>query len=279
VIPTFRLRLAALLLAVSGVAQAQLGLSPNHFDLDVAAAGRTQSFRVTNFGTDPVRIRTELVAFDIREDGEVQEIAPNARSLERHLAISPIEFEIAGSGSQVVRFSVRPSQPLADGEYRGIVYFRLLRPEPVGAEVGRVAVNYRLGGAVYVQVGEPDRRAALTGVEFADGSAAVFSLQSHGDANARMKGRYVVWTRAAWGKGRELPPLPRAGDTPPDGLVMNGALPGRPVLPGKRVSYASPLSPDGKRLAPGAYVLQVVGRLQDDAIDRVVEFSVDPPPK
>ena len=66
--------LAVMLLAGVVEAHAQLGLSPSHFDLSEADAKRTQSFRVSNFGGEPVRIRTELVPFDIDADGEVAEI-------------------------------------------------------------------------------------------------------------------------------------------------------------------------------------------------------------
>ena len=236
--------LAVLLLAGAVEARAQLGLSPNHFDLDVAEAKRTQTFRVSNFGSEPVRIRTELVAFDIDADGEVIETAPNERSLERHLAISPIEFDIAPGGSQAVRFAMRPAQELVPGEYRGIVYFRLAASAALGG-AATLPIRYRLGGALYVQVGDAQRDAVLDDINVADGRDAQFVLRSTGTANARMHGRYAVWTRTGWGEGRALPPLQQANKPVPPGLVMNGALPGRPVLPGKTVRYATPLAQDG----------------------------------
>jgi hypothetical protein len=271
--PSVRWLLALLVLLGASQASAQLGLSPNHFDLAADAARRTQSFRVTNFGADAVQVRTEVVPFDIDENGEVVEIAPHDRSLERHLAISPVTFEIPAGASQVVRFSFRPVQGLAAGEYRSMVYFRLGGSASLSGKL-RLPVSYRLGGAVYVQVGEPVRSAELTAVELDDAATAHFNLQSTGSANARMSGRYLIWTAAAWGDGRELPPLPQARQPVPDGLLMNGALPGRPALPGKRVRLAAPLREDRQPLAPGAYVLQMVGTIEGLNIDRVIPFRV-----
>lgn len=263
----------ALCLAAGSV-HAQLGLSPSHLDLGEAEARRTQVFRVTNFGDRPVQVRTELAAFDIDANGEVTETAPNERSLERHLVISPIEFEIPARGSQAVRLSLRPAGALAAGEYRGVVYFRLGGSASLG-EGATLPISYRLGGAVYVQVGPTARTAVLEGIDPADGRELHFSLRATGTANARLHGRYAVWRRQAWGNGQPLPPLPQENKPVPDGLVMNGMLPGRPVLPGKRVRHTAPLSQDGGRLPAGDYVIHVVGGLEQEAIERVIPFHVD----
>lgn len=265
---------SVLLLAWISPAQAQLGLSPSHFDLSEAEAKRTQSFRVTNFGSEPVHIRTELVPFDIDAQGEVAEVATNERSLERHLAISPIEFDIPAGGSQAVRFALRSAQPLAAGEYRGLVYFRLAASASLG-EAAKMPISYRLGGAVYIQVGEADRSAVLEDITARDGREVGFTLRSTGTANARMHGRYAVWRRADWADGKLLPPLAQENKPVPTGLVMNGLLPARPALPGKTVRYAAPLSQDGQRLPAGDYVLHVVGTLEKDSLERVVSFRVD----
>lgn len=270
-------RAFGLVLALAaGSVHAQLGLSPSYLDLGEAEARRTQVFRVTNFGDQPVHVRTELAAFDIDEHGEVAEIAPNERSLERHLVISPIEFDIPARGSQAVRLALRPTGALVPGEYRGIVYFRLGGAASLG-EGARLPISYRLGGAVYVQVGDTVRTAVLEGIDTRDGHEVGFSLRATGNANARLHGRYAVWRKAAWGDGQPLPPLPQENKPVPDGLVMNGALPGRPVLPGQRVRYASPLGQDDQRLPAGDYVLHVVGGLEQETIERVIPFHVDPP--
>ncbi len=268
--------LAVILLAGVADVYAQLGLSPSHFDLSETDAKRTQSFRVSNFGSEPVRIRTELVPFDIDADGEVAEIEPHERSLERHLAISPIEFEIPAGGSQAVRFALRPVQALDAGEYRGMVYFRLGTSASLGGQA-TMPISYRLGGAVYVQVGDIRRSAVLEDIVFVDGRELKFPLRSTGTANARMRGRYVVWTRAAWGAGRALPPLAQENKPVPEGLVMNGMLPGRPVLPGKQVRYTTPLSHDGQRLAAGEYVLHVSGMFEQETLERVIPFRIGAP--
>jgi len=266
---------ALLVVAVAHDARAQLGLSPSHFDLSETDARRTQTFRVSNFGSEPVHIRTELVAFDIDSDGQVVELAPHERSLERHLAISPIEFEIPAGGSQAVRFAMRPVQALVAGEYRGMVYFRLTGSASLG-ENAKLPVSYRLGGAIYVQVGAIQRNAELAEITPVDGRELRFVLRSTGSANARMRGRYAVWTRQAWAAGQPLPPLAQANKPVPAGLLMNGALPGRPVLPGKTVSYAMPLAQDARPLAPGEYVLHVSGKLEQDVLERVIPFRVGP---
>lgn len=255
-------------------AQAQLGLSPSHFDLAEADAKRTQSFRVTNFGSEPVKIRTELVPFDIDADGNVAEVDANARSLERLLAISPVEFEIPAGGSQAVRFALRASQPIAAGEYRGLVYFRLSASASLG-EAATMPISYRLGGAVYIQVGDADRSAELADIDARNGREAGFTLRSTGTANARMHGRYAVWRSADWGNGQPLPPLAQENKPVPSGLVMNGILPARPALPGKTVRYVAPLSTDGQRLPPGDYVLHAVGTLEKEPLERVLAFRVD----
>lgn len=264
--------LAALLAA--GSVHAQLGLSPSYLDLGETEARRTQVFRVTNFGDQPVHVRTELAAFDIDERGEVVETAPNERSLERHLVISPIEFDIPARGSQAVRLALRPTGALVAGEYRGVVYFRLAGAASLG-EGARLPISYRLGGAVYVQVGDSTRTAVLEGIDTADGREVGFRLRATGSANARLHGRYAVWRKQAWGNGQPLPPLPQEDKPVPDGLVMNGALPGRPVLPGKRVRYTSPLARNEQRLPAGDYVLHVVGGLEQEVVERVVPFHVD----
>ena len=267
-----------LLLVAAQVCVAQIGISPSYFDLTQAEAQRTQSFRLTNFGAEPVRIRTELVPFDIDGQGDAVEIEPNDRSLERHLAVSPIEFEIPPRGQQVVRFSLRPVESLVPGEYRHMVYFRFGGMASVGGQVS-FPLSYRIGGAVYVQVGDPDRSATVERIETVDGREVAFDLRSTGTSNARMQGRYVVWEEAAWAEGRELPPLPQQKDLPqPEGIHANGALPGRPVLPGKTVRYTAPLADGQQRLPAGDYVLHVSGTLEGTPLERVIPFKVSASP-
>jgi len=252
------------------VPPAQIGVSPARIELEVGSQPTTESLSVVNFGDAPVEVQASVLHWDLDERNEVRTIAPTEQSLDQWIVINPLRFTVPAGGSQTVRFSVRPRVAPEPGEHRAMIYFTQ-QLEPDGER--QIRVRFRVGVAVYGQVGEVRRNGTLHAVKVIDGTnppEARFDLSSDGSANVRMLGRYAVW-RAEDYPGVQ-PALPT--DELPVGALLGGALPSRPVLPGTRREII--LQTTGS-LEPGRYVLDLRGTLGESPVDRAVPFTVAHP--
>ncbi len=263
-------RLLAAWLLAAPVA-AQVGLSPPKLDITVDPSGKpsTHSIRIVNFSDQAAEVQVVVHNWDMDEDNQVRILPPDEQSLDQWMVINPLRFTLPADGSQAVRFSVRPKVRPEPGEHRAMIFFEQVPPEDKAPEIRFI---FRLGAAVYGQVGELTRIGELHAVE-AGGYAAGFDVGSVGTANVRFAGQYAVWPAATFpgaGATRPIDGLDQPGATVPEPIVEADLLPPTAVLPGTRRKVTLQLK---EALAAGDYVLDLNGTLGETEVDLAVPFS------
>ncbi len=268
-------------LAVQGSAQEpasappQVGISPTRFELTIGARPTVESFRVINFGEEPLEIQVSVAHWRMDERNQVQVVAPTEQSLDQWMVINPLRFNIPPGGTQAVRFSVRPRVEPEDGEHRAMIYLNQVLPEGGDGAKG-IRFRFQYGVTVYGYAGEVRRAGELHAVTAVPGTGPVrfdFDLSSTGNAHVRMEGQYAIWPAEAY-PGAEHTELVTGKDArPPAAVIHAGDLPALPVLAGTRRTM--PLQPK-LELPPGSYVLDLNGTLHDEVLDLAVPFTVPP---
>lgn len=272
--------LLCLLLALgSGAVEAQVGFSPQYYDLSLAEAQGTHAYRLFNLTKDPKQVRVSVVSWDFDDRGEIRILPSSDTSLDQWIVVNPIEFTIPPGESQAVRFSIRPAVQLAPGEHRAMLVFdEVLQPQPLGAVSGSGAqtalrARFQFRTAIYCQVGSVSRTADLVSAGV-NASTLTLHTRATGSANARLDGQFMIWKAAEFpglDKVFLLGNLAEAKPELPAGMVAAGRLPGQPVLPGGTRNYEVAL---GTTLAKGHYVAVLLGRLGDEALSRQIAFDV-----
>src|SRR5579871_1567763 len=269
--------LAATLCAAA--AHAQVGFSPQYYDLSLDDAQKTHAFRLFNQTNDDKHVRVGVVNWDFDERSEIRILPPTEASLDQWVVVNPVEFTIPPGQTQAVRFSVRPAVELSPGEHRAMLIFdEVPPPQPLGSATAPGAqtalrARFQFRTAIYTQVGAPKRSA-----EVSEASASAKGLHlrtvATGNANTRFDGQFVVWKRDAF-PGLDKTALLNLGNEAkpqlPPGIVKAGHLPGQPVLPGGARVYDVPFDP---ALAAGNYVVVLLGTLGDDKLSRQIPLSV-----
>lgn len=270
----WKLLFLALMLAVSP-AFAQIGISPQLLDVRIDGPAAVHSLKLFNFTDEEKHVEVVVHNWTFDAAGEVELIAPTEHSLERWIIINPLRFTIPPKGTQTVRVAIRPGVELPPGEHRGIVYFEeVLPPLPPDQPAGMMRGRFRIGAAVYGQVGEPMRTAELSDIVIAADQLQA-RLTATGSANTRMTGHYGIWPAATAPEdpARVLQALvaDKAKELPED-MSAFAAINNAPVLPGQQRVVLTPLD---QPLAPGRYVLAMVGTLGDGplAVTRTLEIA------
>lgn len=118
---------------------ASFNVSPLRVTLTPSA--KTASLTLTNEGTEPVSVQTELMAWAQKDGSDV--LTPTS-----DLVISPPIFKIAANGSQTLRVGLlRPVDPSREIPYR--LFLKEVPPPPKPGQQG-VNVVMRLGIPVFV---------------------------------------------------------------------------------------------------------------------------------
>jgi fimbrial chaperone protein len=279
-----RLRIATVLcmmmLLISLAAHAQVGFSPQYYDLPIGEAQKTHAFRLFNMSKDDKQVRVSVTNWDFDDHNEISLLPSTDTSLDQWVVVNPVEFTIPAGQSQAVRFSVRPAVEMAPGEHRAMLIFDEV-PQPQAASEATapgaqtaLRARFQFRTAIYCQVGQQVVRSADLSQVKADAKAAHLTSRATGTANTRFDAQYMVWKTSAFPGIEKVAPLSNLSDAKPElpaGMVTAGRLPGQPALPGRTREYDVPFDP---ALAPGAYVLVLLGKLGDDNLARQVPFSV-----
>jgi len=256
---------------------AQIAVSPSRFDLRIGSKPTTESIKLVNLGRDPVTIRVSTATWDLDEASRIRILEPDEQSLDRWLVINPLRFTIAPGKSQVVRFSIRPRVEPSPGEHRAMVYFDQQLPEKNDS---LLHIKFRLGVAIYGQVGETTRIGQLNSATVSTGANPViarFDISSVGSAHVRMTGQYAIYPADLFSEldRRSLLATLKDDETPPPDFVLAaGALPSLPVLADTRREVRLRI---GRELPPGRYVLDVLGELSGESIDMTLPFTINDP--
>ncbi|HQX65001.1 MAG: hypothetical protein WAR01_06055 [Dokdonella sp.] len=268
-----------LLLLTGSLATAQVGFSPQYFDLSLAEAEGTHAYRLFNLTQDAKQVKVSVVSWDFDDHGEIRILPSTDTSLDQWVVVNPVEFTIPPGESQAVRFSIRPAVALANGEHRTMLVFdEVLQPQeaPAASAAGAqtaLRARFQFRSAIYLQAGPVSRRAEITSTT-ADATTLRMQATASGSANTRLDGQFMIWKATAFPGLDHVALLGNlAAEKPelPAGMLAAGRLPGQPILPGSSRKYEIAL---GTTLAKGRYVAVLLGHLGDDALSRQFAFDV-----
>jgi len=253
---------------------AQVAVSPSRFELEIGSKPTTESLTLFNYSDDPMKIQVSVANWDLDDANQIRILEPNEQSLDQWLVINPLQFTVPGKKSQTVRFSIRPRIQPEPGEHRAMIYFdQQLDPEAAST---KVRIKFRLGVAIYGYAGGSHREGNLNSVRVISGADPVlakFDIASTGSSHVRMIGRYAIWPADDYPGFENTPNTMDSNepDQPIPEVVASGALPSRPVLPGTRREVMLQTTAS---LPPGAYVLDVNGRMSEQPIDLGIPFNI-----
>lgn len=230
------------LVMIGQVAWAQIGISPQYYDIALEGGQKSHSFRLFNLGDADVEIQVSVANWAM-DDANRAQLAPSSpQSLDQWMIINPLRFTIPAGQSQAVRFAIRPALVLEEGEHRAMVYFDEVLPPDSAPEQVNLRSRFRLGAAVYGQMGEVTRTAEFGGVELKQNNALI-RLTNTGNANTRMKGHWSLWTADQFpGLDDEQAIHTQLKQAMPAGMLAAGVLPTTPVLPGDSRQIVLPLT-------------------------------------
>lgn len=226
---------------------AQIGISPQLFELTQDDLSATHAYRLHNLGRHDTRVRIRVSNFGTNDDNHVVLLPPSESSLDRWLVINPLTVDLPAGETRAVRFSIRPPRPLTSGEHRVAVIFE---EDPIEreleAEDGMMALRarFRITSAVYASVGAVERSGRIEHLGLSEDQLRL-TISATGNGHVRVSGRYRVEPLVA------------------DGVdAIEGDLPRTPVLPGdtRTLIVALPNVP------PGRYQVLLDGKLGDQRL-------------
>ena len=180
----------------------------------------------------PLRLRVYAADWTLDRSGTPQFLKAGTTpgSCSQWLQINPIELVVQPGQTYQVRYVLK-TPVSALGSYHSIVMFETA-PAPMQAGGHVVAVNGRIGVALYAQVGPQVKRARITGFAVSP-KRTTLTVENTGNSHVRLKG--VLQFKDADGR-----------------VVQQAPLPGGVVLPGKDhvrdLTMDTPHVPDGHYL-------------------------------
>lgn len=261
---------------------AQIGVSPPMIEFPLGETPVTRSTDLINYGSRDVSVRVKVVHFDLDEKNEVRILPATPQSLDQWLVIQPGTFDLPAGKTQTVRFSVRPKVKPEPGEHRAMLFFEELPGEESITKTFRVL--FRMGAAIYAQVGDVRRVGTIKTVEVLDGVGR-FEIESSGTAHVRLEGAWGVWPARDFPGADKVPDFEidaeGAWKNRPATATVGGRLVKTPVYPGTKRVIPQALPRD---LAPGDYILLARGLLGEVPFVRTASFRIEkpaaiPPPK
>ncbi len=224
------------------VALAQIGISPQYYDIALEDGKKSHNFRLFNLGDADVEIQVSVANWSMDDSNRAQIVPSSPQSLDQWMIINPLRFTIPAGQSQAVRFAIRPALVLDEGEHRAMVYFDEVLPPDTAPGQANLRSRFRLGAAVYGQMGQVSRTAEFGGVELRQNNALI-RLTNTGSANVRMKGHWSLWAADQFpGLDDEQVIHTQLKQAMPAGMLAAGVLPTTPVLPGDSRQIVMPLT-------------------------------------
>lgn len=267
-----------LLLMIAQSVYAQIGISPQTFDVSLSEAQKSHSFRLFNLGKEPVEIQVSVANWLMNETNQLTVVDSTLQSLDQWMIINPLHFTIPAGQSQAIRFAIRPAIELDPGEHRAVVYFdEVLEPDP-SPDRANLRSRFRIGAAVYGQVGDVTRVGEFLGARF-DQNNAYIKIVNTGSANVRMKGQWSLWRQD------QYPGIDAVSDIQKNqeeesllpGMLAMGVLPTTPVLPGDTREILIPLN-ELDPLSIGDQVILVIrGKLGEVNLHEAIPTSIPEP--
>ena len=161
----------------------------------------------------PLRLRVYASDWTLDRSGTPQflKAGTTPESCSSWLQINPVELVVQPGETSEVRYTIKIPAGVS-GSYHSIIMFETA-PVPMQAGPRMVAVNGRIGAAIYVQVGPQVKRARITGFAVT-AQRTTLTVENAGNSQVRLKG--VLQIQDADGH-----------------VVQHVPLPGGVVLPGQ----------------------------------------------
>lgn len=249
----------------------RLGISPPRIEIELDDSGLANGeFTILNLSSRDMPLALSVVHWDLDDDSQVRTIPPTEQSLDQWLVINPLQFVIPASGSQTVRFGVRPRVRPEAGEHRAMVY---ISEQAADATDGGLNVRLNYGLPIYANASETLRLPIIHDVslEPLPGAFAVtLDVENRGNAYVRPGGHIGVWSQDDYpGDFRAIQWLEADADGRAELLieepVVTGRLLSQPVLGGSRRQQVSRV-PRGVAPGAGAQVVVVTGAIEGQPI-------------
>ncbi len=274
-----RLILLCLLLIVPGLKKSdaaeappgQIAISPSMVELTLEEKPVNGSIRMQNLKKEPVSVKVEVYNWTLDEQNHVKLIPGEAQSLDRWLLISPVAFSLEPGGSQVIRYSIRPSVKPDPGEHRAMIYLTEESNDKEKKESGGVQVHFRYGMAVYGYSGSKRETSELESLTFDKPTSTIkVVLRNTGNVHTRLTGDYAVWKAGSFPgfkTMKEYMDKPE-GKAMPAGLITSGSMHSTPILPGHRRTITEKLViPASKE----SYVVTIYGKIGGRPVEKVFQ--------
>ncbi len=211
---------------------AEVSARPGVQQTGIIALKHEAGARAEDKNRAPVHVRVYVMDWCLDPDGNpiFLKAGASGESCAAWVQVNPVELTIDAGATSQVRYTLSVP-PDAQGTYRAMVMFET-DAAPAQVRGQKVAVNGRLGCALYAQVGPQVRRARVTSFSLKD-AYILLNVENTGTTHLRLRGQ--IEFRDAGGR-----------------LVAQTSLPGAVVLSGKdnrrafRVS--APVLPPGVSL-------------------------------
>jgi P pilus assembly chaperone PapD len=250
--------------------QPQFGVQPSTFMLDITDKPLNESLTVFSMKKRPITMRVEVYAWTLDDQGQLKLVTSSPKTLDQWMVINPLRFTIPPSGSQVIRFSVRPRIKPEPGEYRAIIYL-VEEPDAQGDKESPVQFVGKFGVGVYGNVEPVVHAPKLIDLSYKRPESVIsLHLRNSGNVHARFRGRYIVWEKESFpglDTVRKLSDVIEPGKEP-KGYLGSGAFPGDPVLAGTDRLYKVKVTIP-KVSVP--YFVVVLGELDEKPVEKVFE--------
>lgn len=256
-----------------------LGVSPSRIELEITGSTGTGSATVLNMSDRDIKVSTEVVNFELDEQGKFRQLPPDAGSLPGAIILNPVEFTIPANGSQIVRFAIMPERLDGAGEHRAMLFFS----ETVDTSHNALKMRFRLGTPIYATLGDVERTADLHRLAYQPAESRLeIDLTATGTAQVKPTGFYLYWPLADYPSEQKALARVTSLAEDPKGRLPKNAIGGRimtkPVFPGSRRTIAAsiPEPPDAGEYML-VYAVDVGGRMVQRAIEYVPSnvFIVD----
>ncbi|KZX57935.1 hypothetical protein A3709_20130 [Halioglobus sp. HI00S01] len=225
----------------AGNPKPRMGLSPARFEFEWAGVPINDSLAVLNMSNSSLGVEVSIRTWDLDDKNNTRLLPPSETSLDRAFIINPRYFTIPPGSQQSLRFSIRPKEPLIDGEHRAMIFVKEL-PADQEESAPDVGVRFNYGLPVYVHSGPVSKTGVLHSISIGSNAASstpvLFDFSSTGSSYSRLKGQIVAWPIDSFpGEAVALDVLEdikSRNNTSAAADINYTQLPAIPVLPGTR---------------------------------------------
>jgi len=255
----------------AGPPPGQVAISPSMVEQAIGDKPVNGSIRMQNLKKEPVSVKVDIYNWTLDEFNRVKLIPGDQQSLDRWMLISPIAFTLEPGGSQVIRYSIRPTGKPEPGEHRAMIYLTEQGTENEKKESGAVQVRFRYGMAVYGYSGSKKESAELESLTFDKGSMTIKAVvHNTGNVHTRLTGNYAIWKIGTFPGVKAMKEYFEKGENKaaPAGLIATGSMHSTPVLPGHRRTIVEKLELPGN---VNGYVVAVSGMIGGRPVDKVFQ--------